>query len=96
MELMEESADDKLLSVPDTLVFLGTNASPTLEVSFGSVDALLASGRFGAIEEPRLRLLVSGFPGHVEDAREMAMSTLGNEVRETLALLDGELERLAR
>ncbi|MGD2122485.1 MAG: hypothetical protein PVJ76_12105 [Gemmatimonadota bacterium] len=54
--------------VPDTLMFCVTYWSPTLDLSFGALDALISSGRLAQIRNPDLRLTLAGLRDRVADA----------------------------
>jgi len=73
MEL--ESANDAL-RLPDTLVWLGTSTGPSLSASSGALDALIASGRLAAIEDPFVRLKLAGLPSRMDDIAEVQSRVL--------------------
>ena len=68
MEL--ESANDAV-SLPDTLVWLGTSTGPSLNASLGALEALIASGRLAAVEDPFVRLKLAGLPSRFGDILEV-------------------------
>ena len=59
-----------LVSVPDTLLWLAIDPTPTLNASLGGIDAITASGRLQAIRLPELRVRLAGLRGIIEDAVE--------------------------
>lgn len=65
---LEEGTQSQLVPVQDTLLFFVTFFSPTLDLSFGALDALIASGRLAQIEDPELRLRLAGLRDLVGDA----------------------------
>jgi len=66
------SANESAITVlvPDSLAWLTTVWSPTLDASFGAVDALVSSGRLAQVEEPALRSGLAGIRAQFEDAVE--------------------------
>ena len=56
--------------IPDSLLLPATMWSPTMQPSFGAVDALIASGRLAEVEEPALRLGLAGLKDVFADALE--------------------------
>jgi hypothetical protein len=68
LSLLEVAPTTQMVPVQDTLLFLITFFSPTLDLSFGALDALIASGRLAQIEDPELRLRLAGLRNRVGDA----------------------------
>jgi hypothetical protein len=66
------SANERITTVivPDSLAWLTTVWSPTLDASFGAVDALVSSGRLAQVENPALRSGLAGIRAQFEDALE--------------------------
>ena len=76
------------ITVPDTLLWLAIDPTPTLNASLGSIDAIIASGRLQAIELPALRVRLAGLRGVIEDAVEeqlMARDIQENRIRPPIA-----------
>jgi hypothetical protein len=69
LDIALASVDEPQVSVPDTVAWLAS-LSPTLNPSLGAVDALIASGRMGAIKEPDLTTRLAGLRDVIEDVRE--------------------------
>ena len=70
VEAMDSGASQgELVSVPDTLVWLSLN-TPTLDASFGAIDALVSSGQLALIPDPALRSRLAGLRDKIEDAVE--------------------------
>jgi hypothetical protein len=67
-ELLGERGTSELVPVPDTLAWFVTLWSPTLDVSSGALNALIASGRLAQIRNDGVRLGLAGLAGQVEDA----------------------------
>ena len=67
---LAEAQGSAALSLPDTIGWLATNGSPTLDLSLGAVDAVMASGGLQVIESPRLRISLAGLRDRVTDVRE--------------------------
>ena len=67
-QLMDADPDAPTVIVPDSLAWLATVWAPTLDVSLGAVDALIASGRLAQIGNPELRSGLAGIKGYFEDA----------------------------
>ena len=66
-----ESVDDKpTVEISDTVAWLVTALGPTLDVSFGAIDALTSSGRLAHIENPELRSGLAGIKGVFDDVVE--------------------------
>ena len=70
LDLMYAAEDRDSIEVVDSLVFLISNWAPSLEVSLGAVDALIASGRLAEIEDPELRLGLAGLRDRFADVVE--------------------------
>ena len=70
LKLMESNPTTIVTNIPDTLAFLGTFGSPTLDASLGAVEALIASGRLGSVADPAVRLRLAGLRDRIEDAVE--------------------------
>jgi len=60
----------QVVSVPDTLAFLVASWAPSLDASFGAIDALISSGRLAGVEDEQLRLGLARLRGRVSDAVE--------------------------
>ena len=54
-EIMELNHENSVTNLPDTLVYLGTAASPTLDVSLGALESLIASGRLASVDDLGVR-----------------------------------------
>jgi len=67
---MTANKDAATITVPDSLAWLTTVWSPTLDASFGAVDALVSSGRLAEVEVPALRSGLAGIRARFEDAQE--------------------------
>ena len=93
-QLVERLADERtsgVVTVPDTVVFWAVSATPIMNISMGAVDALIASGRFGAIRSTALRTAlgnldaaVSGVTENQETAREYSLSVLSPRIDDVL------------
>ena len=70
LDTMVANEGASTVTVPDSLAWLATVWSPTLDASFGAVDALVSSGRLAQIENPALRSGLAGLKAQFEDARE--------------------------
>ena len=68
LALLKGAPTPQPVSLPDTLMFSVTYWSPTLDLSFGALDALISSGRLAQIRDPELRLNLAGLRDLVEDA----------------------------
>jgi hypothetical protein len=64
------SSGAQVVSVPDTLAFLVASWAPSLDASFGAIDALISSGRLAGVENEELRLGLARLRGRVADAVE--------------------------
>jgi hypothetical protein len=69
-ELAAQSVSPSSITVPDTLLWLAVDPTPTLNASLGSIEAITASGRLQAIRIPELRVRLAGLRGVIEDAVE--------------------------
>lgn len=67
---MTANQDATTITVPDSLAWLTTVWSPTLDASFGAVDALVSSGRLAEVEDPALRSGLAGIRARFEDTQE--------------------------
>jgi hypothetical protein len=70
LSIMEAESDHETIVVPDTLAFLVSNWAPTLDLSFGALDALIQSGRLGDIGDAELKTGLSGLKERTVDAVE--------------------------
>ena len=70
LNLMRANEDRASIEIADTLAFLIGNWAPSLEVSFGAVDALIASGRLAEVQDPSLRLGLAGLRDRFADVVE--------------------------
>jgi hypothetical protein len=68
LDAMQASEKDAYVTVPASLAWLGTAPSPTLDASFGALDALVSSGRMAKIDDPVLRSGLAGIKSEFEDA----------------------------
>ena len=66
---MESAVGEATVNTPDTLVWLAS-ATASFNASLGALDALIASGRLAAIDDPAMRLRLAGLRSLVEDAVE--------------------------
>ena len=78
-DAMELESMNDALSLPDTIVWLGTSTGPSLNASLGALDALIASGRLAAVRDPFVRLKLAGLPSRMDgiadvQARVLALS----------------------
>jgi hypothetical protein len=71
LEAMERESPSEALSLPDTLVWLGTSTGPSLNASLGALEALIASGRLAAVDDPFVRLKLAGLPSRFADILEV-------------------------
>ena len=69
-EIMELNHENSVTNLPDTLVYLGTAASPTLDVSLGALEALIASGRLASVDDLGVRRRLAGLRARFEDVVE--------------------------
>jgi hypothetical protein len=65
---LEAAPPGRLEPVADTLIWFVAFWSPTLDLSFGALDALIASGRLAQIPDADLRLGLAGLKNKVTDA----------------------------
>jgi hypothetical protein len=63
------ASDAPAIVAPDTTIWLA-GVSSSLDASLGAIDALLASGRMSAIDDPELASRLAGFRDRVEDVVE--------------------------
>ncbi|MDA0329253.1 MAG: hypothetical protein O2958_09630 [Gemmatimonadetes bacterium] len=70
LTLLDSSPGSSMVPVVDTLVFLSTGYSPSLDPSLGALDALITSGRLSQIRDPELRLKLAGVRYLLLDAME--------------------------
>ncbi len=92
-EIMGAASASGVVSIQDTLVFLGTMVPSTLDVSLGAVDALIASGRLARIEEPSVRRRLAGLRDLIEDAVEGELRVMGITNTYLDPLLDADVDR---
>ena len=67
---LDSSSGSSLVPVADTLVFLSTGYSPSLDPSLGALEALITSGRLSQVQDPELRLKLAGVRYLLSDAME--------------------------
>jgi hypothetical protein len=70
LDAMRERADLPRIEVADTLAFLITSWTPSMEVSLGASDALIASGKLAQVRNPELRLGLAGIRDRFSDIVE--------------------------
>lgn len=70
IEMMYAAKDSPSVQISDSMAWLVTLLSPTMDASFGAVEALIGSGRLGEIENPALRSGLGGLKNVFEDAVE--------------------------
>ena len=66
---IDEAPGEATVTVADTIAFW-VQQGGTLDASLGAIDALLASGRLGQVDNPALRILLAGMRDRVADAVE--------------------------
>jgi hypothetical protein len=70
IEMMNSAGNAPSVSVSDALGWLVTLWGPSLDASFGAVEALIGSGRLAQIENTELRTGLGGLRDIIEDAVE--------------------------
>lgn len=70
LEIMAANETESVVTIPDSIAWLTTVWSPTLDASFGAVDALVSSGRLAQVEDLSLRSGLAGIRAQFEDALE--------------------------
>jgi hypothetical protein len=90
LRLLESHPDSPTVLVQDTLAWTAM-AWRTMDPSLGAVEALVASGRLSAIQNPRLRVLLAGLRDQFGDiieeehlSQNLHYNTFLPQVRETL------------
>jgi hypothetical protein len=68
-KFMDADPDASTVTIPDSLAWLATVWAPSLGVSLGAVDALIASGHLAQIENPELRSGLAGIKGYFDNVR---------------------------
>ena len=91
LERMNSEREADFVTVPDTVAFWAVGATPTLNVSVGAIDALIASGRFGAIQSGDLRTALANIDADISSvtenqiiAREYTLSALNPRLDDVL------------
>ncbi len=92
IEMLERSDGRGVTMVPDTLAWLASVWSPTLDASLGAVDALIASGRLAQIDDPDLRLGLAGLKYRLEDALEEELVARQIGLRDLVPLIRGDTD----
>ena len=69
LDVMDTRPNDDPITAPDTTVWI-SQRTPTFDPSFGAIDALIATGRLAAIEDPYLRRDLAGLRDRARDAGE--------------------------
>lgn len=70
LSVLDAAPTSSTVLVQDTVAWLVTSWAPSLDVSFGAVDALISSGHLGALDNLELRIRLSGLRGRIDDAVE--------------------------
>jgi hypothetical protein len=70
LELLDSAPEGTKLGVADTLAWLAASAAPTFDPSLGALDALIASGRLAAVDDPQIRLGLAGLRDRFRDVIE--------------------------
>jgi hypothetical protein len=93
LERMNSAREADLVTVPDTVAFWAVSATPTLNVSVGAVDALIASGRFGAIQTRDLRTALANIDAGVSSVTENQIIARDYTLSALSPMLDDVLDR---
>ena len=78
LESLDERPDAPFVTVSDTVAGMARLVSPTLDVSVGGVEALMASGRLAVVRSPELRRRLAGLSSLVGELTED--EDLGREI----------------
>lgn len=70
VESLDKQPDAPFVTVSDTLAGMARLVSPTLSISVGGVEALLASGRLSVVRSSELRRRLAGLSSLVEELAE--------------------------
>jgi len=70
VESLDEQSDAPFVTVSDTIAAMARILSPTLDLSMGGVEALMASGRLAIVRSPELRRRLAGLSSLVEEVTE--------------------------
>lgn len=70
LERLEADPEARFVSVTDSIAWVATLWDPTLDPSLGAVDALISTGRLAQIEDPELRLGLTGLRDLFADAEQ--------------------------
>ena len=87
VELAARQSGSATVPVTDSLAYVVGFWSPTLDLSFGAVDALIASGRLSQIRDAELRLGLAGLQDAFEDGVEGEVNALQIVDRQLFPLL---------
>jgi len=78
LESLDAQRESPFVTVADTVTAMARIVSPTLGVSVGGVEALMASGRLAVVRSPELRRRLAGLSSLVEEVTED--EDLGQEI----------------
>lgn len=92
LALLNSNRGSALVPVADTLVFLSTSWSPSLDPSLGALEALITSGRLSQIRDPELRLELAGVRYLLNDAMEEEVVARKVSLEQVFPLLQDELD----
>ncbi|MDH3207958.1 MAG: hypothetical protein OEO79_15235 [Gemmatimonadota bacterium] len=92
LELMQVNEGQRSVEVTDSLAFLVSNWAPSLEVSLGAVDALVATGQLAEVGDPRLRLGLAGLRDRFADVIEDELVARQFHVEQFVPALAGQMD----
>jgi hypothetical protein len=92
LALLDASSGATAVQVQDTLVYLSTGWSPSLDPSLGALEALITSGRLSQIDDPELRLQLAGVRDLLSDAMEEEATAREISLAQLFPLVRSELD----
>jgi hypothetical protein len=98
LEQLESERESRFVVVTDSIAWLATLWSPTLDPSLGAVDALISSGRLARIHDPELRLGLAGLRDMFIDAaqEQLLAQSVSTEQLQPRVLESPDMARLRR
>ena len=92
LEIMTATPNNPTVTVPDSLAWLVTLSGPSLDASFGAVDALISSGRLAQIARQELRSGLAGLKHTFDDAVENEIIARQIQVEQQLPMISDRID----
>jgi hypothetical protein len=92
LQAMSAEASSSSVSIADSIPWLSITWAPSLEVSHGAVDALIASGQLPWVKDPRLRMGLASLRDMFGDAIEDELIARDIQLHRLMPMLAPDVE----